>query len=256
MWRILPPVAATIVLLVLALREGGRGGRGEREDAPPVQEPPAAAAPAPPPEIDFDSVPDRDVPATIRGTVFDPYGRPVPGADLMVVKPRVLEAARADAEGRYELTVWQPGPHLVEASFTIHLAARRLEVVVPDEGDPAPLDFHLGTLGFVFGELVASGHPVREGTVDILQGDEWILDTTCENGIFCFTDEPPKDVPPEPALPPAASASFPPSPPPPPASMPSEERAWPPSAVGVRVKVPSFATDAFSSLSLSWMLAT
>lgn len=194
MWRIAVPVVATIALLLFVLREGGPGGRTDRDEAPTAAAPEAAAPRPAPVEVDFGSVPDREVPATLRGTVFDPHGRPVPGADVMVLRPKLLELVHTGEDGRYELSLSQPGPHLVEAGLTIHLAPQRLEVLVPDEGDPAPLDFHLGEAGFVFGEIVASGHPVSKGNVDVYQGEEWILDTTCEHGIFCFTEEPPKDV--------------------------------------------------------------
>ena len=194
MLRLALPLLATLLLLAYVLRDRWVGERGEpaRRD---VVLPAAAVERAARAEVDFETVPERDAPARLRGTVLDPYGQPVPKAEVIVLEPQVYEMVFADEEGRYELLFDRPGEYLVEAALTIHLAPARARVLVRDAGDPDPVDFRLGSLGYVFGRVTASGRAVRKGTVDVLSGEDWILDTTCENGVFAFTDEPPEGVP-------------------------------------------------------------
>jgi hypothetical protein len=196
-WRIV--VALLLVGLVLLVwferreprERGERAAAGADADAP-APEPEASTREAPlnrPPE------PEPEPIAFQRGRVLDPRGRPIRQASVYVLKPEPMRLAWTDAQGNYELPLYERVPHLLEAELHIDLAPARERIEVPPKGDPPPLDFHLKPTGTVYGEVVADGAAVHGAWVDIYADGKRILDTETDNGFFNFTDPLPEGAP-------------------------------------------------------------
>jgi len=126
--------------------------------------------------------------------VFDPKGRPVSRAEVMLVAPKPTRLVFTNAEGRYTLPLLQRGRCLVEARLGLDLLPQCKRVEVPETGEPMAVDFHLEPAGMVFGEILANGEPVDGALIDIYQDRESVLDTESENGFFDFSDAPPEGV--------------------------------------------------------------
>jgi hypothetical protein len=196
-WRIV--IALSLVGLVLLVWFERREPRGRGERAPAEADTTASAPESDVREktrpLNLPPQPEREPIAFQRGRVFDPRGRPIRRASVYVLKPEPMRLAWTDAEGNYELPLYERVPHLLEAELHIDLAPARERIKVPPKGDPPPLDFHLKPTGTVYGEVVADGAPVHGAWVDILADGKRILDTETDNGFFNFTDPPPEGAP-------------------------------------------------------------
>jgi hypothetical protein len=189
---LLVPLAAAVALLALL--------RGE--------EPPPRAPPRPrllegetlrDLPVVAEEGPERE-PVLLAGRVFGPDGAPAPRAEVRVVFPKTYELVRAGADGAYELPFDRSGRFLVEAALTTEYAPERAWVEVPEEGAPAPQDFHLKAAGAIFGEVTLGGVPAADAgveifAIDVMGGEEPVYDTGVRNGYFNFHFEPPRDVP-------------------------------------------------------------
>ncbi|HEX5137236.1 MAG TPA: carboxypeptidase-like regulatory domain-containing protein [Planctomycetota bacterium] len=186
------------VVLVLLLQRGGvfrapsRSGPPEspveRKDAPEPAEPPG------------EPVPTRE-PTFLPGHVYGPDGSPVGRAEVRVVHPKTYDLVRSDKDGAYRLPIDRSGRFLVEAALTTELAPARAWVEIPEDGDPAPLDFHLQRArGALFGEVTIEGVPLDDArayltATDSSGAESPIHDMALEGGYFNFYLDPPKDVP-------------------------------------------------------------
>lgn len=191
------------VLLVLLLRRGAETSR-----APPrrgllegesVADPPDVPSPPDPADLSGDALPERD-PTFLAGHVYGPDGSAVREAEVRVVHPKTYELVFSDKDGGYRLPFERSGRFLVEAALTTELAPEREWADIPESGDPAPLDFHLGAArGAIFGELTLEGAPVdallRLCGTDIAGDETPVHDLTSRCGCFNFYLDPPKDVP-------------------------------------------------------------
>jgi hypothetical protein len=189
---------AACVALILLLQRGGVFRAASQSGLPesPVETKEAPEHAEPPGE----PIPTRE-PTFLPGHVYGPDGGPVEKAEVRVVHPKTYDLVRSDKDGVYKLPIDRSGRFLIEAALTTELAPARAWVEIPEDGEPAPLDFRLeAARGAVFGEVMLEGVPVEEARVglsaiDVSGNDKPVHDLALQNGYFNFYVDPPKDVP-------------------------------------------------------------
>jgi hypothetical protein len=115
------------------------------------------------PETASGGEPDEHA-GVVAGRIFDPEGRPVPGA--------WVEAARGEAEsddaGRFRMTGLVPGTTVSLAVQAPGLRGGLASVRVPPEGKATRVEIHLGRAAALDGRLTdAAGRPIASASVTL-----------------------------------------------------------------------------------------
>jgi len=101
------------------------------------------------------STPASTLASTLGGTVFDPDGRPVPGAQVTLLTPLAeLEQREADAQGRFTFQGLHPGAFKLVVNAP-GFATASVDVVVGQDSAPRTVDFHL-SVGALRQQVVVS----------------------------------------------------------------------------------------------------
>ena len=103
--------------------------------------------------------------ATITGTVTDPDGAPLPGANVVVKDDTTRYGASASTAGRYEISGLSAGTYSVEARFVGYEAVSKSVTLAADQS--RTLDFSLQGATQVIEEVVVTAQDRRQRLQDV-----------------------------------------------------------------------------------------